>query len=469
MRPTLNRGATRQTAVGLAPRISASQGPQARIRHGLADLAGSEFIRGFGTAAATRVAILLIGIVTSVFITRSLGPDGRGQFATAMAITVIGSQFGYLGLNIANIRVSARTPSAVGSLVGNSLFVSFVVAGLACLAGLGLAMLFPQLSPLPLGLLTLALIAVPFNVAFGLVNSLYLGLSRINESNAMQLLNRVGSAVLIIVVIVAGSATAGIVFGLVNIALVLSLTLFAYLLVRGRWRPRLDLRLAREHARFVAVAFAATTLLLLLTKVDVLIVQFALGDVPTGYYAVASSLVETLRFFPAIAATLLLARLAPSHRAATRVSVVRLAGLSMAGLMTAVALVAAVLATPVITLLYGADFDASVAPFLLLLPGLVMGAVSSVLMSYFWSVGESILTVAGPLAGLIVNVALNLLLLPILGVNGAAVASSISWAVVLVVGIVYASHIGWRAASRVGTDDGIVPEAPESILERPLS
>jgi O-antigen/teichoic acid export membrane protein len=440
-----------------------------KVRVGLVGLSGSEFIRGFGTSAATRVAILLIGIVTSVFITRALGPEGRGQFAAATAITVIGSQFGYLGLNVANIRVSARTPAAVGSLVGNSLFVSFVVAGLACLGALVLAMVFPRMSPLPLGLLVLALAAIPFNVAFALINSIFVGLSRIHESNVMHLLSRVISAGLIILVVVAGFATAATLFGVVTLALVMSLVLFSYFLVRGRWRPRLDLRLAREHARFGAVAFASSTLLLLLSKADVLIVQFVLGDVSTGYYAVASSLVETLRVFPAIAAVLLLARLAPSHRAATRASVTRVAALSMAGLMAVVALAAGALASPIITLLYGAEFEASVAPFVILLPGLVMAAVSSVLMSYLWSIGDSALTVTGPLAGLTANVVLNLWLLPILGVNAAALASSISWGVVLAIGIAWASRLGWRVPHPTRPPEGPLPDGPESIPEGPIS
>ena len=329
--------------------------------------------------------------------------------------------------------------------------------------------MFPRVSPIPLGLLVLALLAIPFNVAFVLINSIFIGLTRIHESNAMQMLNRLGSAGLIVVVVAAGAAAATTLYGAVTIAVVASLIVFTYLLVRGRWRLRVDLRLAREHARFGTVVFVASTLLLLLGKVDVLFVQLVLGDVSTGYYAVAASLVETLRVFPAIAAALLLARLAPSHRAGTRASVTRIAALSMAGLMTIVALVAGLVASPVITLLYGPEFEASVAPFLILLPGLVMAAVSSVLMSYFWSVGGSLLSVAGPLAGLLANVGLNLWLLPILGVNAAALASSVSWCIVLVVGVLYASRLGWDVPSHPTRDDGPGSDGREPIHEGPLT
>jgi O-antigen/teichoic acid export membrane protein len=86
--------------------------------------------------------------------------------------------------------------------------------------------------------------------------------------------------------------------------------------------------------------------------------------------------------------------------------------------------VAAVAGPPLLVLVFGAPFHASVGPFLWLLPGalgyVALGIFSSAL------VGSSSpgLSSFGPLVSLVLGIVLDLLLIPSFGAEGAAIASS---------------------------------------------
>ncbi len=70
---------------------------------------------------ATRILLIAIGFATTVIISRTLGPSGRGLFAVAAAIGAIGIQFGNLGLHASNTYYVAKDRELLPVLVGNTL------------------------------------------------------------------------------------------------------------------------------------------------------------------------------------------------------------------------------------------------------------------------------------------------------------------------------------------------------------
>jgi O-antigen/teichoic acid export membrane protein len=96
---------------------------------------------------------------------------------------------------------------------------------------------------------------------------------------------------------------------------------------------------------------------------------------------------------------------------------------------TAAAAALLVLAYPLVLLLFGQEFRASVLPLIVLLPGAVAMSHSRVLAGDLMARGRVDVTMRIALVALGVNVAANLLLIPGLGALGAALASTISYSV----------------------------------------
>jgi O-antigen/teichoic acid export membrane protein len=75
------------------------------------------------------------------------------------------------------------------------------------------------------------------------------------------------------------------------------------------------------------------------------------------------------------------------------------------------------------------DFVDSLPAFLILMPGVVALTVAKVLSSYISGLGVPLQVAAASGSALVVNVIANLLLIPLFGILGAALASLISYSV----------------------------------------
>jgi O-antigen/teichoic acid export membrane protein len=248
----------------------------------------------------------------------------------------------------------------------------------------------------------------------------------------------VGTAALSIGVVAIGAAAVDLLLAVVVVAGLVSAGLAARWLARASGGPiRIRFDLLREHAGYGLRAFAVSILVFLLLRSDILIIQMLLGTTETGYYAVSVAVTEVLRIVPMVFGMQLLARLArdSTARGPWRTTQVSTVGIGL--LMLVIALAAVPLASPLITLLYGGEFSASVAPFIILLPGLVFVAMHGVLSSYIASMGMPSGAIAAPAAAVVVNVLLNVAMIPSLGIQGAALASTTSYALLLAATLVY--------------------------------
>ena len=84
-------------------------------------------------------------------------------------------------------------------------------------------------------------------------------------------------------------------------------------------------------------------------------------------------------------------------------------------------------APSLVPLIWGAEFEASVAPLLVLLPGAALLTTYMVLARYFMAINRQHINTYIQLAAITANIVLNWALIPQLGILGAAVASLISY------------------------------------------
>ena len=91
------------------------------------------------------------------------------------------------------------------------------------------------------------------------------------------------------------------------------------------------------------------------------------------------------------------------------------------------ALLLAMLARPLLHLLFGEAFIPSLPALLWLLPGIIAFSLVTVIASYFAGLGKPRLNLSVALAGLLITVVLDVLLIPRYQIIGAAIASTASY------------------------------------------
>jgi O-antigen/teichoic acid export membrane protein len=398
----------------------------------------SDFILKVAETFATRIFMIGIGLVTSVIVTRSLGPEGRGLYAVASAIGAIGVQFGNLGLHASNTYTVAKDRSLLSTLVGNSLMAGFVFGGLGSAIAWLVFFLVPKIAPLSGLLLILGLSWIPFGLAYMLLQNILLGIQDVRSYNKIELVSNVLGIILLVPLILFKLVTAETVF---SVGLVLLLVNIVWVFrrlqpqIKGSLKPSLDL--FRGSIGYGMKAYLAAFCAFLVLRIDMLMVKYMLGAEQTGFYAIAVTMADMVYMLPVVIGTILFPKLSAMKTDLRKWNYARKVALWVCLLMMAVTAFSVLCARPAIGLLYGRSFLPAVPAFVWLMPGIVMISVNIIYMNYFASIGMPAITVYSPCAAAAVNIALNMKLIPMLGIVGASISSTLAYGLMLLASLTY--------------------------------
>ena len=394
----------------------------------------SPFIRNVVGTLASRAALVVLGLISSVIVARALGPAGRGDYAVAVTVAAIGVQLATLGLHTSSSWAVSREPSLRGRLLANGAIGGLLNGGaVAVLLGL-VALLVPAASPLPPAILLLALAAIPVGLVYITEQNLLLGLQWVRAFNSLEIVNRSVTIALFVLVIGLGFTSAFTVYAALLAALI-GVTAAAFWLLARQVPVRPDFSLVRRFAGLSLRAYSSALLIYLVLRFDLLMVQYFKGPSDAGQYSVAVNLGEMVLLIPTVVGMILFPRLsAMTDRRAQRGFTIRTAawmGVASIGLV----LPSMIVAGTAIRVLFGDAFSPAVPAFVWLLPGLVCLSVHSILMAYFLAIGTPKRTLLGPLVGLVMNLVLNLFLIPQFGFVGASIASTLAYGLMLAVSV----------------------------------
>jgi O-antigen/teichoic acid export membrane protein len=415
-----------------------------RLQHQVRHLAKSDFVRKVVETYATQVVLIGLGLVTSVAVARTLGPQGRGLYAVTMTIGVIGVQLGNLGLHASNTFYLAQDRSLLPELVGNSLAVSFGFGG-AVAAIVWLAFrVAPRLAPVQGHLLALGLAWIPVGLAFVLTENLLLGLQQVRSFNKVELLNRLLSLSLVGLVILSGRTTPGMVFAAALLSTSLT-TGWTYRLLQGfaHIRPQISFRVLRAHIRLGIKAYLIALFGFLLLRIDLLMVKYFLGAEQAGYYSIASTMADYLLMLPSIIGLILFPRLSAMADRYEKLRQAKKVAMGTALVLIPLLVLASLTAEPVVHILFGTVFLPAVSPFLWLTPGIFAMGVQIAVVQFLNSIGYPPVVIWIWACATVLNIVLNFWAIPRFGLTGASVVSSISYSLVLlaVVMVIIASEL----------------------------
>ncbi|HEU0299093.1 MAG TPA: polysaccharide biosynthesis C-terminal domain-containing protein, partial [Longimicrobium sp.] len=183
-------------------------------------------------------------------------------------------------------------------------------------------------------------------------------------------------------------------------------------------------------------------------RLDIFFVKEMVSLRAVGIYTVAASLGQVLWLVPMALAQLVMRQVAAEGTGAPVLA--RVAEINRQCLYLGVAAAASLAAVARFALgpVFGAGFEASFGPLALLLPGIVLFAPTIILSAYLNGIHRQVVTTWVACGSLAATVALNLLLIPRIGVAGAAVASTASYTLSSVATVAFALRAapGWSLA-----------------------
>ena len=416
------------------------------------------------------MGVLFAAMVTSVVIARSEGPRGTGTFAlvyTLVDVTVMVAGLGLSqGITYAlshrlwslrtALRISGVAVLVLGTAGGLLALLAYTVGGDSFLDGLTSTMV----------LLTVA--SIPFAMAAAFASAIALARDRYEVYTGIQL----GQAFLGLVAIVA----LVIPFGIVGAVAGFAASYVVVGLVATAWAWRFGARATGEEEQGTSVrsmvsfglqAWTGNLLQYLNYRVDLFILNAYTSRADVGIYSLAVSLTTLGWVLPNALHTVLFPRTASEAASANAGEIspddadaaITRPSRHIVILMLPTALLLVLLLVVGVPLLYGEEFQDTVMLGLLLLPGVLVLGFGKVLTAATSGRGYpkyTLLTVAivAP-----ITLVLYFVLVPAMGATGAALSSTISYALTTLLSLVFlrrVTGIGLRALavpSRGDLDD----------------
>jgi O-antigen/teichoic acid export membrane protein len=420
----------------------------------------SGLVRDAAITIATRFGLAILIFATDVILANALGPTAKGRFAlvllySQLAATVIG-----FGMDQAISVVTARSPDDGRHAFANALLWTAVVGSGTVLASLWLygvpasgpssgppsgplVSLFPNLSARQF---TFAALAIPAELFFNLGLFALLGRRRVASYSIIRLLRR-----LTLLALLLGTAlVANLDLATALVVNLVSLGVTAGAIVWAASRERLvgglpSIGLLGEELRYGGRSVVGTLAERLQFRADAFIVNAIAGVRATGIYSVTSGLAETLWYVPNALGVVMFSRAVdPTADAGRTAATLTRTTLALSVLL---AVPAAAFGPRLVRFFYGSQFaDAGVA-LRLIIPGVVAYSVVAVLSRYLSGRGRPGTGTLILLLGLAANVAANLILVPRLGILGAAIASSLSYGLTAFVMLVVFVRVSGRGVA----------------------
>lgn len=365
---------------------------------------------------------LFVGLL---LVTRALGPSGRGTVAFLTVTALVTAWIARLGVTEATVVFTARRPHQRRVLLANSLAFSATAGLVGAAVVCGTLSSVSAARPRGVGGSELAILAVSI-VAACLADAGYRFLLGCSRFRAHALVTAITSWVypLLAALLWAGF---GLTVALGALLWAATQGLRAVLLIclsiryEGLGRP--SFRLLRESIAFGLRAWVGTLFDSLGFRVDQILVALIASETSLGFYVVAVNLSEILLYFPG-AVSMALLPLAARSAAEPRLEQTLRAFRSAAFVTLASLLVSAAAAPPLIPLVFGVPFSASITPFLLLLPGLLGFTAMVVFSNALVASSLPSLSSVAPAVCFLIGLALDLALIPFWGASGAAAAAS---------------------------------------------
>jgi len=370
----------------------------------------------------------ILGFFYVMYIARYLGAEGFGILSFALAFTGIFSVFNNLGLGPLTVREVARDKSLAGKYLGNitviKIFLVIITFGLIAITINLLG--YPKQTIKVVYFLALFVILSSFSNIF---NSIFQAYEKMEYQSIEQIL----SSILILsgglFVISQGFS----VVGLASIYFLVSAVILGYNFAVYVWKfdlPKLavDFSFWKPTIKEALPFFLSAIVNIIAFKIDIIMLSMMKGDMVVGWYSAAYRLIETLIFIPATFAGAIFPVLSnfyvSSQESLKLIYKKSFKYLFIVGLPIAVG--TTILAHKIILFIYKSDFTHSITALQILIWTIPIIFLTYMFGTMLASINKQFLALKINFLCMILNVVINLILIPRYSYIGASIATVIT-------------------------------------------
>lgn len=414
----------------------------------------------------SQVLLVVLGMANGILVARILGPTLKGQASLLLNAVQMLFMIGGLGLGSSFAYFVARKSYDVGTVIWMAIISSGILGGLSTLLFI---VSLPLHKGVWAGMSQTLLITVSLLTMLYLLNN-FLGriISAQDKIYSYNIIDVCKSAVdLMTVVILIGVFGLGLKGYVVSLCLVAVFQLFIFAFsLKESFRPRISVGriMVGEALTYGMKSYALLLVNFLNYRIDLFLLKYFRSDAEVGYYSLAVGMAELLWMVPNSTVAPLFNRIAGSESVDRSTLTVRTCRWSLYFLLV-VAVVAIFWGKFFIGLLYGHEYLPSYAPFICLLPGICLFPIYKLLVVDLAARGMPGYGTITSIVALVTNVGANIFLIPRYGTTGAAFSSSVSYALMSVLSLIFFVRLTKLSLKELFIPDPSERELVASVLK----
>ncbi|MGI9543359.1 MAG: flippase [Cyclobacteriaceae bacterium] len=395
---------------------------------------------------------LILGLAIAVLLARVLGAEGNGIYGMALLLPTMAATFLNLGLGPSNVFFLAAEKVDIHIVLKNTLQLWVLLSIVGVVTSYLFVYFFANtyFPGVNANFLKLSIWIFPLTLLNTFLVSVLQGMRDFKKFNLVALITPLANflfaigALLIFKLNIEGAILAYL-FGQFTTILVL----VRYLPEIGKIRNifRIE-KYASDSLTYAFKTHLSNMLSFINYRADLFLINFFLGPLFTGIYLVAVQITERAWILSQVVSTVLLPYLADlKEDEALRLKLTPFMARSIFLVTLLGSILMGLLAQWLIDVLFGDEFQKATRVLLWLLPGICFGSVSRVYANDISARGKPELNFYAAIVVVLVNIGLNLALIPKFGLVGGAWATSVAYLLnmVLKIGLyIWVTNLGLR-------------------------
>ena len=399
----------------------------------------SGFVTKSLSSFITSIVMFAMNLISGALVARILHPSGRGQFALIIMVPMLLSTMGALGVRISNIYFIGKRRYEIGEVFGTSIIIAcccstILLGGFIVSSPWVFPMILKEVNPI---FVWISITMVPFLIMSSYIGGMLLGLIKINSLNAATFMSGFVQLMLILILVVIGKfGVKGAVIAFMGETLFGLAILLTLILKYVGTKVTFRIKAVVEFIKFGVKGHIGNIFQYLNYRLDFFLLAYFTNSVEIGYYFIATAISEKLWLISGSVGTVLFPFVSSVEPESVKTFTSKVCRHTLF-ITILLGVILAVTSKLVILIIFGKAYLPSLQPLLILIPGVVMLSIAKVLNGDLAGRGRPELGSRSAGISLIINVSLNLILIPKWGISGAALSSTVSYTIVSLVMLYY--------------------------------
>ncbi|WP_408955108.1 polysaccharide biosynthesis C-terminal domain-containing protein [Natroniella sp. ANB-PHB2] len=385
------------------------------------------YVKNISSSFITRIIKIILGFGISIIVARALGAEGQGYVAYILLIGSLLAGYGHLGIINATTYFFKRRPDYSQEEV-YSVSLSFSILVWIVIMFFVLFMRYLGFILLNYNILMVSGLLIYVLIVYleTLSRKFHRSENKIIKMNKFLLVNTVVQFILVVIFWKLDHLTPVTYFSII----ITGLSLSTFLLVCNmglKYSFKLNKKLLKDEFKYGSIVYFATLFIFLNYRADQFLIRNMIGTSALGVYSIGVKLAELVLLLPSSVATALSGELYSISSESKKRKFITATTIKYTFYFCLIIALIGFFMTPLIPLLYGREFIESISVFRILLVGVCFVSIGKASNPYFYTQGTPEKYLIIVLVTFFINIVLNLMLIPHMGIDGAAWASTIAY------------------------------------------